>query len=115
MKDTGIPQAPNDLHQHMIKRVDKDGTTYIPEAMAESLNLYDKATRFKANVALGLGVLASGGVLCTGTVAILEFVRGCSNETIMRSLAGFEPVSTAQCVQEGFQLIGIAIRHFWSW
>ena len=116
-KQTDEPKAvPQDYRAGMVTRVEKDGsTTYIPESMYEQeLNLVRSGNRLTCAglVAGGLGLCAAIGA---GSLAALEFIRGCGNENVMRALAGFNQISTLQCVEEGIRWIPLTFRHFLSW
>ena len=116
-KQTGEPKAvPQDYRANMVTRVDKDGsTTYIPESMYEQeLNFVRSGNKLTCAglVAGGLGLVTA---VCAGSIAVMDFVRGCGNETIQRVMLDYPPVSTVECLQEGFLWIPQMFRHFFSW
>ena len=115
-KQTGEPKVvPQDYREGMITRIDKSGTTYIPQAMyQDELRLIQRGNRLTCAglVAGGLGLVTAA---CAGTVATIDFIRGCGNEQIQRAMVGYPPISTVECFQEGILWIPQMFRHFFSW
>jgi len=87
-----------ELDNRIMVRGQDGSTTYIPKEMVDISSI----TRdVKARMALA--VVAGGALACgivTATVAAVDFVRGCSNENVIRTVLGFPTATLAECLKE---------------
>lgn len=99
-----MAEAIQDWQKDMIIRQDPDGgRTFVPKHLATEIPITDKWANTKANLALGLGVLATVGVVCGGAY---DFVKDCSQQNLIWLSYGLPPSSLTECARENWGWMG---------